>query len=388
MNEGQEIPSVRIVNELIERAVFSGASDIHFEPLADELLVRLRVDGQLHEYQRIDQSYAERVLNRIKVLAQLDIAEKRLPQDGKFVYELPKEILDLRISTFPTIYGEKIVIRILKRSSGQLELDQLGFDTAMKNRLLTIMRKTHGFFLVSGPTGSGKTTTLHALLATIASPTLNITTLEDPIEYYLEGINQSQMHPGIGFTFARGIRSLLRQDPDIIMVGEIRDEETAKIALQAALTGHLVVSTIHTGDAPSTVMRLLEMRIEPFLLNTALSAILAQRLVRQLCQQCKVLVEPSQVQKEYIIAHQLPIKQLYIAEGCVDCNEVGYKGRIGIFELLEISHELRSLLTSQPNFIALYQQALADGMISLIHDGTEKVNRGLTSLDELITLIS
>lgn len=381
-----DAPAIRIVNELIAHAIEVGASDIHLESYAGSIQVRLRIDGILNTHQAIELTYALQVLNRIKILAQLDIAEKRMPQDGKFLYTLPSCAIDLRISTFPTLHGEKIVVRILDRSGAKLMPEQLGFEPIMLEQLKKIVNRTQGFFLVTGPTGSGKTTTLYALLSYVHSAQINIATLEDPIEYHVEGINQSQVHTGIGFTFARGIRSLLRQDPDIIMIGEIRDEETAKVAMQAALTGHLIMSSIHTTDAPSTVMRLLDMAIEPFLLNTALTAILSQRLARKLCEACKYQKDINDIESAYITQYALPIQKIFKAHGCQHCLQTGYKGRVGIFELLEISNELRALLTSQPNFKDIYAQAVRDGMKPLIIDAAEKVNAGLISMQELIAL--
>lgn len=381
-----DAPSIRIVNELLAKAVEIGASDIHLESYPANMQVRLRIDGILHLKQVIDVAHALQVLNRIKVLAKLDIAEKRMPQDGKFLHTLPSCEVDLRISTFPTLHGEKMVVRILDRSGAKLIPEQLGFEPDMLAKLKKIVSRPQGFFVVTGPTGSGKTTTLYALVSYIHSSQINIATLEDPIEYYIEGINQTQIHPAIGFTFARGIRSLLRQDPDIIMIGEIRDEETAHVALQAALTGHLVMSSIHTSDAPTTVMRLLDMSIEPFLLNTALSAVLSQRLARKLCQKCKYQIEPSEIEMAYIKQHALPIQRVFVSPGCANCLQTGYQGRVGIFELLEISHELRALITTQPNFRAIYAQALQDGMKPLLYDAAEKVTAGLISMQELISL--
>lgn len=382
-----DAPSIRLVNDLIAKAVHAGASDIHLESYQNAVQVRLRIDGMLHAEGSIEAAYMSQVLNRIKILAQLDIAEKRMPQDGKFLHPLLTNDVDLRVSTFPTLYGEKIVIRILDRSGTQLIPEQLGFELVMLERLKTIVKRAHGFFLVTGPTGSGKTTTLYSLLSYVKAPHINITTLEDPIEYYVSGVNQAQVHPAIGFTFARGIRSLLRQDPDIIMVGEIRDQETAQVAVQASLTGHMVLSTLHTADAPSCVMRLLDMSIEPFLLNTTLTGILAQRLARTLCVHCKYESAISSHEQHYIDTYKLSITNTYAAKGCIQCRNTGYKGRTGVFELLEISHELRALLTAQPVFSDIYIQAVKDGMKPLIFDAAEKVNQGIISMQELIRVL-
>ena len=284
---------VEIVNSLISDAIEHQASDIHLESQQNALRVRWRIDGVLYDKEPIESFFMAQVLSRIKVLAHIDITEKRIPHDGKFKVLFNGQEIDLRISSFPSIHGEKIVIRILDRAHHMIALDKLGFSDAMLDTFKTLLSRSSGFFLVSGPTGSGKTTTLYAALSALNSPEKNIITLEDPVEYSLEGITQSQIHPEAGFTFEKGIRSLLRQDPDVVMIGEIRDRQTAQVAIEASLTGHVVLSTIHTNDAPTVIMRLIDMGIEPFLVNAAVSGVLAQRLARTICPACKTQIEPT-----------------------------------------------------------------------------------------------
>lgn len=379
---------VRQVEALIQQALDIGASDIHLEPTEKQLRVRFRIDGVLYDQKPIERSLMHQVLSRLKVLSNMNIAEKRIPQDGKFAEVRNKKPIDYRVSSFPSLFGEKIVIRILDRAAHAMKLDQLGFSPKMLARVAELAKKQHGFFLVTGPTGSGKTTTLYGMLSHVHSPEKNITTLEDPVEYHLDGITQGHIHPQAGFTFDRGIRALLRQDPDILMVGEIRDKETARVAIEAALTGHLVLSTLHTNNAPGAIMRLMDMNIEPFLINAAVTGVLAQRLVRKLCAECKEQIEPNPGHK--MICEKLSIANipLYQSRGCAWCNNLGYKGRIGIFELLIVSSDLRSLIVSQPMFDQIYAQCLEDGMQTLLQDGVEKVQQGIISLEELVRVVS
>jgi type IV pilus assembly protein PilB len=326
----------------------------------------------------------QQIVSRLKVLAQMDIAEKRIPQDGKFSLSFEGNPIDFRVSTFPSLFGEKMVVRILDRAAHAMSLDQLGFAPAMLETIQEIAQKQSGFFLVTGPTGSGKTTTLYAILSALHAPEKNIITLENPVEYHLEGITQGHINTDAGFTFAKGIRALLRQDPDILMVGEIRDHETAGVAIEAALTGHLVLSTLHTNDAPSAVMRLMDMGIEPFLINASLSGVLAQRLVRKLCLQCREPIERMELHEHLL--KKLAIDediQLYKGRGCAWCDGLGYRGRIGIFELLLINPALRALIVSHPNFDAIYDQVQRDGMHTMLQDGILKLKEGLVSLEEL-----
>jgi type II secretory ATPase GspE/PulE/Tfp pilus assembly ATPase PilB-like protein len=380
---------VRLVDMLIDKAIIRDASDIHLEPTMNHLRVRFRIDGILYDQPSIEKSIMQQVISRLKVLAKMNIAEKRLPQDGKFSVVAHKAPIDLRLSTFPSLFGEKMVIRILDRGTHAMRLDQLGFMPAMLNKIKELTAKAHGFFLVTGPTGSGKTTTLYAVLSTLHAPEKNIVTLEDPVEYNLDGITQGPINPDAGFTFEKGIRSLLRQDPDILMVGEIRDRQTARTAIEAALTGHMVLSTLHTNDAPSAVMRLMDMGIESFLINAALTGVLAQRLARKICEGCKQPINRdasyNQLCTKLGIAHDVT---LYHGNGCSQCDGLGYRGRTGIFELLVVSPALRSKMSTNPNFDAIYMQALDDGMITLLQDGIAKIKAGIISLEELARVVA
>lgn len=375
---------VQHVDTLISDAIAKAASDIHLEPTAHHLRVRLRVDGLLYDQVPMSLSMMQQVISRLKVLAQMDIAEKRLPQDGKFTLSFEENQIDFRVSTFPSLFGEKMVVRILDRAAHAMSLDQLGFTPVMRDAIIEITHKQHGLFLVTGPTGSGKTTTLYAILSALHAPEKNIITLENPVEYHLEGITQGHINTDAGFTFAKGIRALLRQDPDILMVGEIRDRETAGVAIEAALTGHLVLSTLHTNDAPSAVIRLMDMGIEPFLINASLSGVLAQRLVRTLCFKCREPIERmslhDHLMKKLSIDADIP---LYRGRGCGACNGLGYKGRTGIFELLLITQALRARIVSHPLFDAIYDQVHQDGMHTMLQDGVLKLKAGLVSLEEL-----
>ena len=379
---------VRQVDALIHSAIEKAASDIHLEPTAHRLRIRFRIDGILYDQSPIEQSIMQQVVSRLKVLAQMNIAEKRLPQDGKFSLSLEGKPIDFRVSTFPSLFGEKMVVRIIDRTAHAMLLNQLGFMPGMLNDIKELYQKQSGFFLVTGPTGSGKTTTLYAILSALHAPEKNIITLENPVEYNLEGITQGHINTDAGFTFAKGIRSLLRQDPDILMVGEIRDKETAGVAIEAALTGHLVLSTLHTNDAPSAVMRLMDMGIEPFLMNASLSGVLAQRLVRKLCAECREQVERTELHdhlcKKLGIIEDIP---LYAAKGCAWCDGRGYRGRTGIFELLVVNPALRALIVSSPVFDDIYKQVQDDGMQTMVQDGILKVKEGAVSLDELARVV-
>lgn len=392
MSQGMAIHDQSVVRQadaLINRAIEHNASDIHLEPTAQHLRVRFRIDGVLYDQQSIEKSIMHQLISRLKVLARMNIAEKRLPQDGKFSISSSGKPVDLRISTFPSLFGEKMVIRILDRAAHAMKLDQLGFAPQMLDTIKSLTSKQNGFFLVTGPTGSGKTTTLYALLSQLHEPEKNIVTLEDPVEYNIDGITQGPINEAAGFGFEQGIRSLLRQDPDILMVGEIRDRQTARVAIEAALTGHLVLSTLHTNDAPSAVMRLMDMQIEPFLLNASVTGVLAQRLVRKICTQCKEpMVKDASMQQ---LCQSLGIAEdiaLYQGAGCAACDQLGYKGRMGIFELLVVSPALRAKIVDRPVFDQLYAQALEDGMVTLLSDGIAKVKEGVISLQELARVIA
>jgi len=379
--------AIELVDELLREAFLKRASDIHLESVADGLRVRLRVDGLMFDYHLFNKELAAQMLARIKVLSRLDVAERRMPQDGKFCAAAPRGAVDLRVSTFPNLHGEKIVIRILERSRTQKTLEDLGFEPGVLQQFKMIIGRATGFFIVTGPTGAGKTTTLYGALTHLNHPTKNISTLEDPVEYNIDGITQSQIHPDIGFTFDRGIRSLLRQDPDIIMVGEIRDRETAEVAIQAALTGHMVLSTLHTNDAPSSIVRLLDMGIPPFLINATLSGVLAQRLVRVLCPACRQPATLTDAELEFLNYIKLPLKKCYKPVGCDKCDGRGYKGRIGIFELLTMTQALRERIDADVAYDDLVEQACNDGMVPLRYDAQHKIEAGITTVEELARVI-
>ena len=378
---------VALVDALIERAVVSGASDIHIEPYRAEAKIRYRHDGVLHDQNAIPHRCVQQVIARCKVLASMNIAERRIPQDGKFNKSIKGNFIDFRISTFPGMYGEKVVIRILDRSHNMITLDHVGLSPTLCSAFRVLLNKPSGFLLVAGPTGSGKTTTLYAGLAELNNHERNIITLEDPVEYDLPGITQGQIRPDVGFTFEKGIRAILRQDPDIIMIGEMRDTQTAQIAIQAALTGHGVLSTVHTNDAPSVIMRLIDMGIEPFLINAAVSGVLAQRLTRKICSACKTPYEPSADEKAMLERLGSPGITLYKGAGCAACDGHGYKGRIGIFELLVIDAGLRALIMRDPSRDVIFEYAALQGFRSLMHDGLSKVGQGIITLQELIRVV-
>lgn len=387
-NDGHEKSVVALVDALLHAAISSGVSDIHLEPMSDKLRVRFRVDGVLQDQKEIDQSCMPQVISRLKVLALMNIAQKRAPQDGTFTMSVNGKPIDLRVSTFPSFFGEKMVVRILDRNAQMIALDQLGFCAPMLEQFKALLNRPNGFLLVTGPTGAGKTTTLYAALSALHTSEKNIVTLEDPIEYHLDGVTQGQINPQAGFTFEHGIRSVLRQDPDVLLVGEIRDKQTAKIAIEAALTGHVVLSTLHTNDAASAIMRLMDMGIEPYLINAAVSGVLAQRLVRKLCNGCKESYSPNDHERVQLNKLNIKAEKLYRAKGCAQCNNHGYKGRTGIFELLTMTQALRTLIVQQPSFDAIHAQAIADGLSILGVDGGQKVRDGVISLDELVRVVA
>ncbi len=390
-----EGPIVRLVNSIIFQAAEDGASDVHFEPQEDALLVRFRVDGVLVIAQRIPRQLAIGVVTRLKVLAKLDIAERRKPQDGRLTLGAGAagRKLDIRVATLPTVYGESVVMRLLDKSRKAPTLEELGLSEEMHQRLARLVKRPTGAVLVTGPTGSGKSTTLYASLAGINNPDINVITVEDPVEYRLAGINQVQINMRAGLTFATVLRSILRSDPDVIMVGEIRDVETAKISIEAALTGHLVLSTLHTNDAPAALTRLSEMGVEPFLTASAVTAVLAQRLMRKLCSVCSEGYHPTD--EELLAARVAPeeLDHYRGAEfrrkvGCTRCGNSGYKGRIGVFQLLEMSETLASLAARRASKDELDKQAAAEGMRTLWADGLEKIASGLTTVEELARVVS
>lgn len=378
-------PTVQLVDALIHKAIQRHVSDIHLESTATALRVRYRIDGILHDQESIPHSLAPQIIARIKVLAHLDITQQRIPQDGKFHLVYKNQPIDIRISTFPSLHGQKLVIRILDRTKTALELEHLGLNNQMLHAIKELLQKAHGFFLVAGPTGSGKTTTLYAALHLLNHPSKHVITLEDPVEYHIAGITQGQIQHEIGFTFERGMRAILRQDPDIIMIGEIRDKQTAHIAIEAALTGHMVLTTIHTHDAPNVIMRLMDMGVEPFLINAAIHGVLAQRLVRMVCSACCSYHEPTE-QEQQILASwgARDIHRLARVHGCAHCLHTGYKGRIGIFEYMAVTAPLRENIVQHPSYDLLREQAGKQGMKSLLDDGIAKVRDGVTTLEELM----
>ncbi len=389
-----DAPLVRLVNSIIFQAAEDGASDVHFEPQEDCLVVRFRIDGVLQEVQRIPKRLASGVVTRLKVLAKVDIAERRKPQDGRISLNAVTagRTLDIRVATLPTVEGESVVMRLLDKSRRAPTLAELGLSDAMQVTMRQLAHRPTGALLVTGPTGSGKSTTLYAVLSEINRPEINIITVEDPVEYRLPGVNQVQINTRAGLTFANALRSILRSDPDVVMVGEIRDGETAKISIEAALTGHLVLSTLHTNDAPSTISRLNEMGVEPFLTGAAVSAVLAQRLARKLCAHCCELYAPSveellkaRVSPEIAAANDGV--SFYRKIGCPRCNQTGYRGRIGVYQLLTMTEELESLAVGKASRDDLERAALRSGMRTLWDDGLAKVASGLTSIEELTRIL-
>src|SRR5438874_3862427 len=385
-----EAPLVRLVNSIIFQAAEDGASDVHFEPQEDALAVRLRIDGVLHEVQRIPKRMMAGVTTRLKVLAKLDIAERRKPQDGRISLNAAAagRMLDIRVATLPTVEGESVVMRLLDKSKRPPTLEELGLSDEMRKTLEEVVARPTGALLVTGPTGSGKSTTLYAALSEINNPAINIITVEDPVEYRLGGVNQVQINQRAGLTFAAALRSILRSDPDVVMVGEIRDPETAKISIEAALTGHFVLSTLHTNDAPGALTRLNEMGVEPFLTGSAVTGVLAQRLARKLCTHCCEMYTPSvdELIKARVspdIAAQADGMIFYRKRGCPRCNQTGYKGRVGVFQLLTMSENLETLAATKASREELERAAMEEGMRTLWDDGIAKVAAGLTSIEEL-----
>jgi general secretion pathway protein E len=383
-NMASEAPVVRLVNLLIEEALKAEASDIHVEPFENELRLRYRIDGILYDQESPPRRLQAALTSRVKLMAEMNIAERRLPQDGRIRVTAGDRLVDIRVSTIPTIHGESIVMRLLDRTAAFVPFDRLGFDKATAQVFGRLIQRPHGILLVTGPTGSGKTTTLYAGLDKINLPEKKIITVEDPVEYQLEGVNQIPVRSKIGLSFATGLRHIVRQDPDVIMVGEIRDLETAEIAIQAALTGHLVLSTLHTNDAPSAVTRLQDMGAEPYLLASVLDGVLAQRLVRQICAQCAAPYDPDPADLLGIGVLEPPAVQLYRGKGCTACRGTGYKGRTGIYELFTIDEELRRLIMTKAPAGELRRYALARGMVTLREDGWAKVCAGITTVEEIL----
>jgi type IV pilus assembly protein PilB len=382
---GSDAPVVRVVNSIIEQAIYLKASDIHLEPMEDTMRVRFRVDGILKEFMKLPKGSASTVVSRIKIMADMDIAEKRLPQDGRVQLKIGQSEIDLRCSSVPTIFGEKIVMRILDKTNMLIRLDHLGFCSALLKEYKNLIGISYGMILVTGPTGSGKTTTLYATLKEINTIEKNTITIEDPVEYVLEGINQMGVNIKAGLTFASGLRSVLRQDPDIIMVGEIRDSETADIAVRAATTGHLVFSTLHTNDAAGALPRLIDMGVENFLVASALSGVVAQRLVRKICPYCKETYQLLPTAPERLFLGFKDEKLIfYRGQGCKECDNTGYKGRIAIQEILHVTSEMRELIMAKASAENIKQLAIEQGMVPLREDGIRKALQGITTIEEVM----
>lgn len=382
----EEAPVVRLINAVLTSAVQKGASDIHIEPYEKELRVRFRIDGALREIMRPPMKMKAALTSRVKILADLNIAERRIPQDGRIRLRMGKRVIDFRVSTLPGVFGEKIVLRILDKSNLQLDLEKFGMEKKAEEDFVGAIRNPYGMCLVTGPTGSGKTTTLYSALMKINTEEVNIMTAEDPVEYNLRGVNQVQVRADIGLTFAAALRAFLRQDPNIILVGEIRDLETAGIAIKAALTGHLVLSTLHTNDAASTITRLIDIGVEPFNVASAVNIVTAQRLVRRICNNCKT---EHTIEDEVLEAARIPEEQLkqltfYHGEGCEGCDASGYKGRQGLYEVMPMSHTLRAMIMQGDSADAMKLRAVEEGMLTLRQDGLLKAGRGVTTLEEVL----
>ena len=386
-----DAPIVRFVNILVTQAIQDRASDIHIEPTEHDLLVRYRIDGVLHEMQRAPKQIQSGVISRLKIMSDIDIAERRKPQDGRMSVNHNGRKIDLRVATLPTVWGEKVVMRILDNSTATLDLRELSFLDDNFEAFKDSFTKPYGMILVTGPTGSGKSTTLYATLNVVSRPEINVITVEDPVEYRLAGINQVQVNPKAGLTFASALRSILRSDPDVVLIGEIRDHETAQIAIEAALTGHLVLSTLHTNDAPSAVTRLIEMGIEPFLVGSALDCVVAQRLARRLCAKCKEEYQPSEVE---MIASRFPwspgeeIPTIYRPAGCSSCSRTGYKGRLALHEVMKVTEEVERLAVAHASAAEIANTAHQQGMVSLRDDGWTKVLLGDTSVEEILRVVA
>jgi type IV pilus assembly protein PilB len=386
----EDAPIVRLVNLLITQAVADRASDIHIEPAERDIRIRYRIDGVLHEVMRSPKNIQAGLISRLKVMADINIAERRVPQDGRIGLVVGGKAVDLRVATLPTVYGEKVVIRILDKSSVLLRLEDLGFADASFQQFEKAFRKPYGTILVTGPTGSGKSTTLYATLNIINGVDRNIITIEDPVEYRLSGVNQIQVNSKAGLTFASALRSILRADPDVILVGEIRDRETALIAMEAALTGHLVLSTLHTNDASAAVTRLVEMEVAPYIVASSLDCVVAQRLARRLCEHCKEAYQPSEAELKYAGFQEgdiNKIKELFRPAGCSRCGKTGYRGRLGLYEIMPISEEIEMLTAERKSSEDIKKVAIEQGMVTLRDDGLEKVRAGMTSLEEIFRVV-
>ncbi|MDP3711830.1 MAG: ATPase, T2SS/T4P/T4SS family [Mycobacteriales bacterium] len=386
----EDAPIVKFVNLLITQAIQDRASDIHIEPTERDLRVRFRIDGVLHEIMRSPKTITSGVTSRLKIMADINIAERRIPQDGRLSVNANGKKIDLRVATLPTVWGEKVVMRILDNTTAMMKLSDLGFGDENYEVYSKSFVKPYGMILVTGPTGSGKSTTLYATLNIVSKPEVNVITVEDPVEYRIPGINQVQANPKAGLTFAAALRSILRSDPDIVLLGEIRDRETAHIAIEAALTGHLVLSTLHTNDAPSAIVRLTEMGIEPFLVGSALDCVLAQRLARKLCGKCKEAYVPTRealAEMRFPWSPDEPPPTLYRPIGCSACSKTGYKGRLALHEVMAVSEEIEKLAVEHASALTISKVALEQGMITLRNDGLTKVKAGHTSMEEILRVV-
>lgn len=386
LDDTSDAPIIKLVNHIISQSIKARASDIHVEPFQDSFKVRYRVDGILYDLITPPKWIQPALTSRIKVMAKMNIAEKRLPQDGRIEVKVGDQDIDIRVSTIPTSFGERVVLRLLNKSGALLKLSELGLEPGKLKLIQNLIQFTNGIILVTGPTGSGKTTTLYAVLLSINTPDINIITIEDPVEYQIKGIGQIQVNPKIDLTFALGLRSIVRQDPDVILVGEIRDKETAEIAVQSALTGHLVFSTLHTNDSASAITRLVDVGVEPFLISSSVKAVVAQRLIRVLCEDCKEVYTPDTTALNSIgmVSDQIKNSHIYKAKGCPNCFHTGYKGRIGIFEIMVLDSDMAALVLKTYDSNIIKAEALNKGMVSLRQDGIEKVLKGLTTIEEVL----
>jgi general secretion pathway protein E len=386
LDDTSEAPIIKLVNHIISQSIKARASDIHIEPYQHSFTVRYRVDGILYDLLSPPKWIQPALISRIKVMAKMNIAEKRLPQDGRFEVKIGDQSIDLRVSTIPTAFGERVVLRLLNKSGSLLEMTDLGLSPERLKLIRDLVTSPNGIVLVTGPTGSGKTTTLYAVLQSINKPDINIITIEDPIEYQIKGISQIQVNPKIDLTFARGLRSIVRQDPDVILIGEIRDHETAEIAVQSALTGHLVFSTLHTNDSASAITRLVDMGVEPFLISSSVLAVAAQRLIRVLCDDCKKAYKPSTIYLESIgvAPDHFNDGHIYKAVGCDKCIGTGYRGRLGIFEIMRLTEKLKSLILKTYDSNQIQAEARREKMMSLRQDGIQKVMNGVTTIEEVL----
>ena len=383
IEDAEEAPVIKLVDLIMRQAIEQRASDIHIEPYKEQVILRYRIDGALYKIPPPSRHLHPAIVSRLKIISKLDIAEKRLPQDGSISFSVDEKTVDLRISTVPTVWGEKVVLRILDKSATPLDLNSLGFESKQLDRVRHALKKPHGLFFVTGPTGSGKSTTLYAALQEIIDPKKNILTAEDPVEFKLEGINQVAIRPDIGLSFATALKAFLRQDPDIIMVGEVRDAETAQICVRAALTGHFVLSTLHTNDAPSAITRLLDIGVESYLLTPSLVCILAQRLARRLCPKCKEPIEPN---PDLFGGIKFKSDLIYKAVGCEECNNTGYHGRTVISETMLVDDAMREMVSRKSSYGEIRDAARKLGMITLFEDGIKKVEEGITSFDEVVSV--